>query len=133
NKKSLRIGDNDSIPRGKAQPAAQQVYSNTSTTPSAPLPTLNAQQDTVTEYKVGKSETLYAISKCFDINIETTKKVNNLTSDNLREGQILKNPANINPEEHTVVPLEDIPLVIIDENQPLDLSDFEANRYGIRE
>lgn len=133
NKKSLRIGDTVRIPRGKAQPAAQQVQTNTSTTPSAPRPTQNSQQDNVTEYKVGKSETLYAISKRFDINVETIKKVNNLTSDNLREGQILKIPANNIPEEPTIVPLEDNPLVIIDENQPLDLSDFEANRYGIRE
>src|SRR5690606_6648548 len=80
NNKSLRICDTVRIPRGKAQPAAQQVQTNTSTTPSAPRPTQNTQQDNVTEYKVGKSETLYAISKRFDINVETIKKVNNLTS-----------------------------------------------------
>src|SRR5690606_14316600 len=80
-----------------------------------------------------KKQTQDVISERFGMNVEAIKKVHNLTSYNLREGQILKTPEHNSPEEPTIVPLEDNPLDIIYENQPLDLSDFEANRYGIRE
>jgi LysM repeat protein len=139
NKKSLRIGDVVKIPRGKA-PVATTAPIETNTTPTAvqqPIRQNTAeqrpQQEIFTEYKVGKSETLYAISKRFDISVETIKKTNNLTSDNLREGQILKIPENNIPEPE---PSDDVihnPVIIIAEKQPLDLSDFEANKYGIRE
>lgn len=133
NKKNLRIGDSVRIPRGKAAAEAPQNSSNTAATTKPQRQSTTGAQEIFTEYKVGKSETLYAISKRFDITVETIKKANNLTSDNLREGQILRIPENEIPEVQPVIPLEDNPLVIIDEKQPLDLSDFEANRYGIRE
>src|SRR5690606_12281893 len=129
NKKNLRIGDSVRIPRGKAAAEAPQNSSNTAATTKPQRQSTTVTQEKFTEYKVGKSETLYAIAKRFDITVETIKKANNLTSDNLREGQILRIPENELPEVQPVIPLEDNPLVIIDEKQPLDLSDFEANRY----
>lgn len=133
NKKNLRVGDTVRIPRGKAQEVAPQNNPSTTSVAKPQNTVTTAPQQIFTEYKVGKKETLYAISKRFDTSVETIKKANNLTSDKLREGQILKIPENEIPEVEAVVPLEDNPLVIIDEKQPLDLSDFEANKYGIRE
>lgn len=143
-KKNLRIGDTVRIPRGKAQTtAASPTVASTATAVAPPAQQQQAQQNVsqqaqvlqdpsqhiFTEYKVGKSETLYAISKRFDITVETIKQANNLTSDKLREGQILKIPENNIPEPEPIVQVP----IIIEEKQPLDLSDFEANKYGIRE
>lgn len=130
NKKNLRIGDTVKIPRGKAATI-------TLTVPDVPQETQQTRsasqtlQDIFTEYIVGKKETLYAISRRFDIAVEDIKKVNNLTSDNLKEGQILKIPNSSLPQEvETAV----IPEPMIDEeHQSIDLSDFKPNRYGIRE
>ena len=43
-----------------------------------------------TEYKVGAGETLYAISRRFNVKVEDIMSQNNLTSNNLQPGQILK-------------------------------------------
>lgn len=134
--KSLRIGDTVRIPRGSAP--SSNVVATSPSTPIQQQPQQNVaqqepEQSIFTEYKVGKSETLYAISKRFDISVETIKKTNNLTSDNLREGQILKIPEHDLPEPKPTESLTQRPIIIIAEKQPLDLSDFEANKYGIRE
>lgn len=134
NRKNLRIGDTVRIPRGKVEITTQQHQMNNAVASSSQGSTNETpQQELMTKYKVSKSETLYAISRRFDISVETIKKVNNLTSDNLREGQILKIPEKNIVETPPSISLADNPLVITDERQSLDLSDFEANKYGIRE
>src|SRR5690606_6620423 len=87
----------------------------------------------ITEYKVGKSETLFAISRRFGISVPDIKRMNNLTSDSLREGQILKIPNHALPVEvPEVVEIQPIQEEI-EENNPIDDSAFKPNRYGIRE
>ncbi|MBL1407294.1 LysM peptidoglycan-binding domain-containing protein [Sphingobacterium faecale] len=132
NKKSLRVGDTVKIPRGKA------VTENQATKTLNPIPdrenVLIDPQD-VTEYKVSKSETLYAISRRFGISVDDIKKVNGLTSENLREGQILKVPNHSLPAPEPKIESVIVPEVPpeIQEHQPIDDSMFKPNKYGIRE
>ncbi|MBD1430895.1 septal ring lytic transglycosylase RlpA family protein [Sphingobacterium litopenaei] len=136
NKKSLRIGDLVRIPRGAAietRPTLPTSSSNnTTSTKKNNAPVLINPND-ITEYKVGKSETLFAISRRFGISVPDIKRMNNLTSDSLREGQILKIPNHALPVEVPEVvqiqPIQDE----IEENNPIDDSAFKPNRYGIRE
>src|SRR5690606_31017902 len=92
------------------------------------------QNQILTEYKVGQKETLYAISKRFNTTVESIKKMNNLNSDSVQEGQVLKIP-----DSDYIAPKPEIPVtpIIIDtsttaEQNAVDLG-FESNRYGIRE
>lgn len=58
---------------------------------TAPATTTTATNSTApTEYKVGAGETLYAISRRFNVKVEDIMSQNNLTSNNLQPGQILK-------------------------------------------
>ncbi len=130
NKKNLRVGDTVRIPRGKAV-AEEQKTPNKNTTPEK----VSIDPQEVTEYKVSKSETLYAISRRFGISVDDIKKVNGLTSENLREGQILKVPNHSLPEPE---PKIEVPAVVevpqeIQEHQTIDDSMFKPNKYGIRE
>ncbi|MDR2282985.1 MAG: LysM peptidoglycan-binding domain-containing protein [Sphingobacterium sp.] len=130
NKKNLRVGDTVRIPRGKAV-AEEQKTQNKNTTPEK----VSIDPQEVTEYKVSKSETLYAISRRFGISVDDIKKVNGLTSENLREGQILKVPNHSLPEPE---PKIEVPAVVevpqeIQEHQTIDDSMFKPNKYGIRE
>ncbi|MBE8720964.1 DPBB and LysM peptidoglycan-binding domain-containing protein [Sphingobacterium pedocola] len=132
NKKNLRVGDTVKIPRGRATsvtsaagvavPSANKDDSN---------PASTDPRDILTEYKVGKSETLYAIARRFGTNVNDIKRINNLTSDSLREGQMLKIPNGDLPEPIVEKPIE-VP-IIIEQHQPIDDSDFKPNKYGIRE
>lgn len=124
--KSLRLGDNVKIPRGKALVIPEASKKETKNKPAL----INPQD--ITEYKVGKSETLYSISRRFRISVEDIKKVNGLTSDILKEGLILKIPNTslpAEPEEPKVIILPEV----IEENQPIDDSFFKPNKYGISE
>lgn len=125
--KSLKLGDIIRIPRGKAPVnIAPKVASTTKSTPSLPL------QD-FTEYIVGKGETLYAISRRFEIDVDDIKKFNSLTSNTVREGQLLKIP-NIGLVEPEPIVVDSTPVVTaIEERQPIDDSMFKSNKYGIRE
>jgi LysM repeat protein len=136
NKKSLRIGDLVRVPRGAAvetRPTLPTSSSNNTTpTKKNNAPVLINPND-ITEYKVGKSETLFAISRRFGISVPDIKRMNNLTSDSLREGQILKIPNHALPVEvPEVVEIQPIQEEI-EENNPIDDSAFKPNRYGIRE
>lgn len=123
--KNLRVGDSIKIPRGKAIAASSPEKKENNGK------VLINPQD-ITEYKVGKSETLYAISKRFDISVDDIKKVNNLSSNTVREGQILKIPNASLPQAPAEPPLVQLP-EIVEEHQPIDDSMFKTNKYGIRE
>jgi LysM repeat protein len=138
NKKNLRVGDSVRIPRGEAVETRPTLPTATTTTPTitqnrpnnAPV-LINPNE--ITEYKVGKSETLFAISRRFGISVPDIKRINNLSSDSLREGQILKIPNHALPEEEPeIVAIEPI-LEEIEQNNPIDDSAFKPNKYGIRE
>ncbi|ERJ59250.1 LysM peptidoglycan-binding domain-containing protein [Sphingobacterium paucimobilis] len=132
NKKNLRVGDTVKIPRGKVLPEDQSSKNKNTASDNEKI-VLDPQE--ITEYKVSKSETLYAISRRFGISIEDIKKVNGLTSENLREGQILKVPNHSLPEPEPKLEAVIVPEVPqeIQEHQPIDDSMFKPNKYGIRE
>lgn len=139
NKKSLRVGDTVRIPRGAAietRPTLPTAQSNAN--PNKTTPTKQNQASVlvnpkdITEYKVGKSETLFAISRRFGISVDDIKRMNALTSDNLREGQILKIPNRALPPVEPEIVATPIPEVL-EERNPIDDSNFKPNKYGIRE
>jgi len=83
----------------------------------------------LTEYSVGKSETLYRIARRFATTVEAIKKMNNLDSDTLRAGQVLRIPdSDYVPPAAIVQEMPDLE----PDAEPEDM-DFETNRYGIRE
>lgn len=132
NKKNLRNGDTVKIPRGKAVNETQAIKNEN--VPQEKDNVLIDPRD-MTEYKVSKSETLYAISRRFGISVDDIKKVNGLKSENLREGQLLKVPNHSlpKPEPKIEVPVvQELPQDI-QEHQPIDESQFKPNKYGIRE
>lgn len=126
NKQNLRVGNTVKIPRGQAPQSSQPANNNTSNNRVL----INPQE--ITEYKVGKSETLYSISKRFNISVEDIQKVNNMSTNTVREGQILKIPNTPLTPEPQIVEVPVIP-EIIQENQQIDDSMFKPNRYGISE
>lgn len=130
NKKNLRVGDTVKIPRGKAIAEEQKAQNK-----NANAENIWIDPQEVTEYKVSKNETLYAISRRFGISVDDIKKVNGLTTENLREGQILKVPNHSLPAPE---PKIEIPAVVevqqeVQEHQAIDDSMFKPNKYGIRE
>ncbi len=127
--KNLRLGENIKIPRGKALAVTNQNKSVTTVE--------NTNQPEFIEYKVGKSETLYSISRRFQVTVEDIKKANGLNSNSLREDMILKIPTKtssiapqVPPQRVQVEP--ELPIAI-EENKPIDDSIFKPNKYGIRE
>ena len=135
NKKNLRIGDTIRVPRGAAvesRPTLPTASNNSSSTKKNNTPILVNPND-ITEYKVGKSETLYAISRRFGISVPDIKRMNNLTSDTLKEGQLLKIPNHALPAEEPEIPVLPQIQQEIEEHNPIDDSAFKGNKYGIRE
>lgn len=132
NKKSLRVGDTVRIPRGKVQVETRPTGT---TNPSQEDERILINPQDITEYKVSKSETLYAISKRFAISVDDIKKINNLTSESLREGQILKIPNHSLPKPEPKLEAQVLPEIPqeIKEHQTIDDSMFKPNKYGIRE
>ena len=53
-------------------------------------------------YTVKRGDTLYGISKQFDVPVETIKRVNNLTSNTITVGQVLSIPTNTTTATYTV-------------------------------
>src|SRR5690606_29682298 len=86
NKKNLKPGDTVKIPTGK-RPAPQVPAAANQRAPQQ-----EQQEKVLTEYKVGKSETLYAIARRFNTTIDEIKKMNSLSSNTVKEGQMLKIP-----------------------------------------
>ena len=54
------------------------------------------------EYIVKKGDTLYAIANKYNTTVDNLKSINNLTTDSLSIGQVLKIPSNNNYETYTV-------------------------------
>ena len=124
NKKSLRVGDTVRIPSDITEDRQPLATNNGSTT------TAVSPDDILTDYKVGSNETLYAIAKRFQTNVDDIKRLNNLKSDNLREGQLLRIPdGNLPPEP--VVPTA--PPAIVEKIDDVPVRNIQAGRYGVRE
>lgn len=54
------------------------------------------------EYTVQRGDTLYSISKKFNVSVDKLKDINNLSSNTLRVGQVLKIPTNEEKVTYTV-------------------------------
>lgn len=54
------------------------------------------------EYTVQKGDTLYGISKQFGMSVDSIKRLNNLTSNNLEVGQVLQIRENGSPTTYTI-------------------------------
>lgn len=136
NKKSLKIGDIVRIPAKEnatsvmSQPVAQPVL-------QANVPesgSIYGNVDALTEYKVGKSETLFAIARRFDLTVEDIKKFNNLTSDSVREGQMLKIPETPLPAPEPPAPVIEDPIILpAARSTTVNAETFKSTRHGIRE
>lgn len=131
NKKNLKPGDTIKIPTGRTAPT--ETIAATPLTPSnTQLP--QEENPILTAYKVGTGETLYAISRRFSTTVDEIKKLNNLTNDTVREGQLLNIPNSDyhEPEPEVIPPSPAVkPTTTIVE--PQRNLGFDANRYGIRE
>lgn len=143
NRKSLRVGDFAHIPttptpdpiahqeQKEKKPEDQQgAVSNTH--PIGPTAKETVKGKVLTEYKVGSRETLFSIAQRFGTSVEDVKKFNGLTSDDLKEGQVLKIPDG----PITVATTSTAPSAInipLPDNITREEIEFETNRYGIRE
>jgi len=80
---SLRVGQIIKVP-------TEQFFVSTAPQPATTTETNNGNNADVTEYKVSAGETLYAISRRFNIKVEDIISQNNLKSNSLSPGQLLK-------------------------------------------
>lgn len=127
NKRSLKPGETIKVPTGRQETPLTAVPS------AGTQPQQQEQPKVLTEYKVGKNETLYAISRRFGTTVEAIKKMNELRSDALKEGIILKIP---NADYREPVPEVPQQAIAIDTSSATELTPEQiiaANRYGIRE
>ena len=108
--KELNSLTNNSLSIGQKLLIYKELYTND-----------NIDNETYT-YIVKSGDTLYSISKKFNINVDTLKKINNLTSNTLSIGQILL----INPNEYNIENTENYYTV-----QAGDTLYKIANKYGI--
>ena len=123
-KKNLRVGDTVRIP-SSIKEERTTLSSSVADTNIAVSP-----EDILTDYKVGSKETLYAIAKRFQTNVDDIKRLNNLKSDNLKEGQILRIPdGNLPPEP--VAAIE--PPAEVEKIDDVPVRNIQAGRYGVRE
>jgi LysM repeat protein len=155
NNKALKIGEIIRVPTNRSAARATSSMTSASNNPATNQATTNqaavAQQNTpevphvelnpgeYTSYKVSKGETLYTVSKRFNIPVNSIKLANGLSSDAIKEGQILMVPKKEIAEniEQAIVeePVISATAVIDSTSINATSTTFELpkNRYGIRE
>lgn len=90
---ALRPGLVIKVATEKPYTAQALVRSNTEDRISnTPITNNTTQHTAFIEYKVGSKETLFALSKRFDVSVDAIKQANNLSGDGINMGQILKIP-----------------------------------------
>jgi LysM repeat protein len=135
----------------KTAPPATPVYTKSTktittevTTTAAPI---NNNQPEYTQYKVSAGETLYAISKRFQVRVDDIISWNNLKSNSLSAGQMLRikrdepqpaaAPVIVAPAETTVTAVKDHTLkrdsTRVTESDSLGSRRLPNNRYGLTE
>jgi len=137
--KSLQIGAIVKIPTDRS--FTDLNASNTNSVQQ----TNQSSSETSIEYKVGPREYLYSIARKFNTTVEKLKALNNLSSNNLSIGQIIKVPSvNSNPEQTIVEnpitpvanqePLTNTPAILTDSIQNAsERLKLPVARYGLRE
>ncbi len=101
----------------------------------------NPAAEQVIEYKVGPRETLYSIAQRFNTTVDAIKKLNNLKSDGLGAGQILKVKFGKPDADRPAVAQNPIPTNFPNTNAELDTGSINASdrlkypvsRYGLTE
>ena len=133
--KALQIGTIVKVPTER--PFSEAAASSKS------IPPQNAKV-AVVDYKVGPREYLVAIARKFNTTVEDIKTLNNLTSNNLAVGQIIKVPMGTESSEQQIAPPPaapiDTPKVEARSSSQIDSSKNASDRlklpparYGLRE
>jgi len=89
--------------------------------------------ETIIDYKVGPREFLYALAKRFNTSVEDIKKLNNLKSNNLSIGQMLKIHPGTNAEPVKAPEPEPIVTASTDEADTEQRPKIPTGRLGISE
>ena len=126
NNQALRINDLIRIPTNEAFIDETPVAPSPTTTP-APIP------ENVIQYKVGKGETLYAVSKRFNVSEDRIIAYNKLDGVSLKVNQVLLIPKGP-VERQESRPVEPPLTRDIEEDDALETTPYiEQNRYGLRQ
>jgi len=121
NNKSLKIGDLIRIPTDRAFAIS---------TPTQ-LPEITNQNENI-QYKVGAGETLYTISKRFQVSIAEIVKENKLKNEqDIKAGQTINIPQGTSDTAIARMPNEIEETEIIEE--PTNSLSLPSNRYGLRQ
>lgn len=149
NNKALKIGETIRIPTNREVSSPQTTPTNSGpdvvaqsnpqpqAEPEPEIPHVQLAPGEYTNYKVGKGETLYTVSRRFNVPVESIKLANGLAGDGIQEGQTLQVPKKaLPPIEQPVVEVEPAILAssVIDTTVvSVESLDLPKNRYGIRE
>lgn len=98
----------------------------------------------IVEYKVGIKETLFAIAKKFNTTVDDIKSINNLRTNSLSVGQIIKVRYGVNANKYTPPTQVQIPVpIILPKTKDTTVTDSGINaserlrlppaKYGLRE
>lgn len=148
NNKALKIGETLRIPTNRevssspkpdvsAQNPVSQPVRQELSEPEIVVPHVQLVPGEYTDYKVSKGETLYTVSRRFNVPVESIKLANGLSSDAIQEGQMLQVPKKALPP--IVLAVEEIePAIpassVIDTSlSSVENMELPKNRYGIRE
>lgn len=130
----LKIGTVLKVPTGKPFVNQTPVAALNTTTPVAAASRSAASADPedadTFEYKVGPREYLYLIARKFNTTAEEIKRLNNLSSNNLKIGQVLliKKDSTTPPE-----PEEEAEIVAVSAEEDEPEFNIKAGRLGISE
>jgi len=124
--KSLKIGDVVKVPTNR-------TYGAGTPSSSAPATTNASATSGSIEYKVGRGETLYNISKRFQISVARLVQFNNLKNEqDIKVGQVLRIPqGNLQPPAPEPTVEEDYVETV--EAEPTRNVNVPENRYGLRQ
>lgn len=112
--KRLKVGETIKIPTNRTFSTSRIVQTNSTNT-----------DPEFVEYKVGAGETLYTISKRFQVTVAYIEEFNNLKGKSLQVGQILRIPQGPRPIQHIADPV-----AVEEVEKKLSLP---PDRYGLTE
>jgi len=149
NNKPLKIGETIRIPTNRevpiisnnvdsgAQTPISQATDSIAPEPEPEAPIVELEPGEYTNYKVSRGETLFTVSRRFNIPVESIKLANGLMGDGIQEGQMLKVPKKellppVQPADEVEPPIS-VSSVIDTSMTSVESIDLPKNRYGIRE
>lgn len=124
NNQALRINDLIRIP-------TDQPFQVTPNKQAPPIRRPGPQPDNVIQYKVGKGETLYSVSKRFNVSEERLMEYNKLSGKSLQADQVLLIPKDPKPETRQPVAPDTSAVEEMPEEAPEPY--IAQNRYGLRQ